>query len=310
MTIHDPASWRPALTVPWLFIDLETTSTEVNDAGVCELGLEIYDASSRVGPEGLPEPAFKWCERFHPGVVIPEEATAIHGIRNDDVRGKPHVSVYRDWLLGLAAPCVVCGYNSRRYDVPVLQRVLGFSSNSQLDVQDLVKACSDRRAPRYRGTQDAVHQDEQGNLVFARTPLPVCQLGLKHTKQKLESVHAMFRGRELVGAHGASADTHATAEVFFAAIDVFGLDPDPQALVKLAWDYAGFVRPSERGLIISAGKSEGMLLRDKWRRDPTFIRWMFDTSTGMDERTLQLVRAELGDAEVTRCCKIRKRGRA
>lgn len=305
--LYDPTSWRAALSVPWMFFDLETTSTKVDDAGICELGLEVYDASSPVGPEGLPLPVFTWCDRFHPGSVIPEEATAIHGIRNDDVRHRPHVSTIRDWLGDMMSRCVVCGYNSRRYDLAVVARVMGLMAPSQLDVQDFVKACSDRRLARWRGTQEAVHLDDQGNPVFTRTPLPVCTIGLRHVKGKLESVHAMLRGRELVGAHGAAADTRATAEVFFAGIDVFGLDATPDALVKLAWEYAGFIRPSARGMVINAGTFEGMLLRDKWRQDPTFIRWMFDTKTDMDPLSLDRVRQELGQAEVDRCCRIKRR---
>lgn len=300
MTTHDPASWRPALTCPWLFFDLETTSNDVAEAQVCELGFEIYDASSLVGPDGLPQPVFQWTSRFHPGCLIPEEATEIHGIRNDDVRGLAHVSYYRDWICDVLSKCVVCGYNSRRFDIPVLQKVLGANVPSQLDVMDLMKACADRRPARWRVRTDPQH---------GQVPLPASLMPIRHCKQKLGDSYTALRGVELLHAHSATADVHATAEIFFAAIDVYGLQADPTALVKLAWDYSGFVRPSERGLVIAVGKNEGRLLRDIWRRDPTFVQWMFKPDTNMDPISLQLVRQELGDAEVERCRKIRKRSR-
>ena len=75
-----------SLTRPLAFFDLETTGTIVGIDRIVEL------AVIKLWPNGE-RSEYEW--RFNPEMAIPEEATRIHGIRDEDVRDKP---TFRDSL--------------------------------------------------------------------------------------------------------------------------------------------------------------------------------------------------------------------
>ena len=64
------------LTRPLAFLDLETTGLSVNSDRIIELAVIL------VSPQG---DVLEKVRRFNPGIPIPPEATAIHGITDEDV---------------------------------------------------------------------------------------------------------------------------------------------------------------------------------------------------------------------------------
>ena len=60
--------------------DLETTGLDVGKDRIVEIGMV------RVERDGTRS---EWVQRVNPGIPIPREATAVHGIRDEDVREMP-----------------------------------------------------------------------------------------------------------------------------------------------------------------------------------------------------------------------------
>lgn len=69
------------LSRPIAVIDLETTGLDVNASKIIALGMARIEMDGRLGAS---EALF-----FHPGIPIPPETTAVHGITDADVRDCP-----------------------------------------------------------------------------------------------------------------------------------------------------------------------------------------------------------------------------
>ena len=99
------------LTRPLVFFDLETTGTDTATDRI----VQMYFI--KMTPEGYQR---DYSRLVNPGIPIPPEATAVHGITDEDVIGRP---TFRDlaedlyqWLKGSD----LAGYNSDNFDIPLL----------------------------------------------------------------------------------------------------------------------------------------------------------------------------------------------
>src|SRR5687768_10473738 len=71
---------RLQLTRPLVFFDIESTGLSLTHARIVELcGIKIF-------PDRTREEFF---QRFNPGIPIPPDATAVHGITNEMVAHEP-----------------------------------------------------------------------------------------------------------------------------------------------------------------------------------------------------------------------------
>ena len=96
---------------PLVFFDLETTGTNINSDRIVEICyLKVY-------PNGNEEAKTL---RINPEMHIPEQASAVHGIYDDDVKDCP---TFKDVAKKIAVDiegCDLAGFNSNRFDIPVL----------------------------------------------------------------------------------------------------------------------------------------------------------------------------------------------
>lgn len=168
---------------PLVFIDSETTGTDTQKDRIVELSLVIFR------PRGE-EPETR-TRRLNPECSIPAEATAVHGITNDDVADCPYFRNIADGLLDLLDGCDLAGTNIRRFDLPIL--VAEFERTGRRFDLDGV---------RILDTQNVFHKEEP---------------------RTLEAAVRLYLGREHDGAHGAEADAIASADVLFAQIERYGL---------------------------------------------------------------------------------------
>src|ERR1035437_8741059 len=165
-----------SLIRPLVFFDLETTGTIVGIDRIVEL------AVVKLWPNGERSEC-EW--RFNPEMAIPEAATQIHGIRDEDVRDKP---TFRDSLGEIREvfrDSDVAGFNIARFDMPMLQCELERAG---------VKTLSSR------------------NIVDAMT--------IFHLKEKrdLSAAFRYFCDKDIENAHSALADVRATVEVLDAQL--------------------------------------------------------------------------------------------
>ena len=122
----------------------------------------------------------------NPECPIPPEATRIHGIKDDDVRDKPTFSqIYREVETYLA-DADLAGYNSIRFDLPLLQAEL-------------------RRAGSRLDFRDARHLDAM-------------RIFHKMEPRDLTAAYRFYCDEDLTGAHDALADAEATLAILDAQV--------------------------------------------------------------------------------------------
>lgn len=97
---------------PLAIIDLETTGIDPMEARIVEISV------LRLKP---PNKRNHRTRRVNPGIPIPAEGTKIHGITDQDVEDQPRFEDIAERLAGFLDGCDLCGYNLKRYDLPVLR---------------------------------------------------------------------------------------------------------------------------------------------------------------------------------------------
>lgn len=87
----------------WLVLDTETTGLLAGTDRIVELGMVLVLKQQVALVTGT---------LIDPGMLIPPEVTALHGIRNEDVAGKPKLADIASYLQSWLLRCdVVVGYN-------------------------------------------------------------------------------------------------------------------------------------------------------------------------------------------------------
>ena len=89
--------------VPIAVIDFETTGLDPKEHEVVQLAVVLF----RDG-----EPTDRYCTLVNPGIPIPEEATAIHGIGDGDVKDKPNIQAAIEAAGHLLVQAAPAAYNA------------------------------------------------------------------------------------------------------------------------------------------------------------------------------------------------------
>jgi DNA polymerase-3 subunit epsilon len=173
------------LTRPLTFFDLETTGVDPENDRIVQIAL------IRVEPGGARQ-TFETL--VNPGCPIPPQATAVHGITDEEVRAQPPFAAIRGDVERLLTGSDLAGYNSIRFDAPLLMNELR-RAGSELDIGG------------------ARHLDA---MVIFRTMEP----------RNLTAAYRKYCGKDLVNAHSALADTEATLEILDAQVAFYDAVPD------------------------------------------------------------------------------------
>ena len=226
---------------PIIFFDLETTGLTIGKDHIVEL------CYIRIEPKG--------CERaetlrFNPGIHIPKECSDIHGITDDDVKDCPTFAEKAPELEKVFDGCDLAGYNSNRFDVPMLAEEFAICG---IDIHVNEKRMVD--------VQNIFHKMEQRTLVAA---------------------YKFYCGKDLENAHSALADTRATLEVLEAQLDRYPetLKNDVSFLADFTQMFRGvdlacrFVYDDNGVEIVNFGKYKGQTVKDVLRKDPAYKRWI------------------------------------
>lgn len=232
------------LTRPLIFFDLETTGTNISEDRIVEFSY------LKVLPGGDTEAKSR---RINPERPIPPEATAVHHISDADVADAPAFRQVAKALLAIFDGCDVAGFNSNRFDVPLLMEEF---SRCGLDF--------DIAGRHFIDVQNIFHKMEQRTLVAA---------------------YRFYCGKELEGAHSAQADTQATYEVLLSQLDRYPqLKNDVEALAEFSrmgrnLDLAGrIVLNDDNEPTFNFGKNKGRTLREVWQREQGFFDWILSGS--------------------------------
>ncbi len=211
---------------PIIFFDLETTGTNVTHDRIVELSyIKIY-------PDGREE---KKTRRINPEMPIPPASTAIHHITDEDVKDEPTFRQIAKSLLSIFEGSDIAGYNSNKFDVPVLMEEFG-RCGINFDIA----------GRRFIDVQNIFHKMEQRTLVAA---------------------YKFYCGANLEDAHSALADTQATYEVLLGQLAKYPeLENDDLA--------ARIVLDDNDVPVFNFGKHKGKAVRDVLRREPSFFDWI------------------------------------
>lgn len=188
-----------------------------------------------------------WVRRFDPGEHVPAEATEIHGISTQDLAGCDTFAAHAGTIKAMIESAeAVVGYN------PSFDR-------GMIDGEV-------RRLPGERPIVWPI-------LVDAKRLWDVYE---PREKRDLTNAYRRFVSRDgFQGAHGALADSRATAAVLRAQMLEFGLvgtpwgEMDPER--KLWWGPTSHVLSVDGHLVVNFGKSRGVRVVDV---DVGYFRWV------------------------------------
>lgn len=238
---------------PLIVFDIESTGVNARQDRIIEL------AAIRVEPDGT-ETAKCWL--LNPGVKIPPETTAIHGITDEIVKDCPTFKDAAREIEAFFAGCDLSGFNADRFDIPCLEeefaRVglnLNVGSRRHVDVQRIY------------------HKKEPRDLTAAVR---------------------FYCDRDHAGAHGAEADTQATLDVLKAQLAKY---PDlPKTTAEMDEylaprdpanaDRRGLLRWVNGELCVNFGQKKGMRLVDIFAREKGWLRWFVNGNFEADARMI------------------------
>ncbi|MEC9016195.1 MAG: 3'-5' exonuclease [Gemmatimonadota bacterium] len=245
---------------PLIFFDLETTGLDVKNDRIVELAL------IKVTPQG---DVIERVRRFNPGVPIPAEVTAIHGITDEDIANEPTFCLRAKSLSALIEDADLAGYNIRGFDVHML--VAEF------------KRCGIKLEVRNRrliDMQNIFHREEPRDLSAAAK---------------------FYLGRTHEEAHEALGDTRTTSAVLSAQLERYPHIPqDIDGLHK----YCDEIRPFRTGMdvwfsgppderVFIKGKNKGQKLSDIAQTSPDYLMWMLSKIDDLDEEVVEVVKQAL-----------------
>ena len=159
------------LARPIIFFDLETTGTDIAKDRIVELSV------TKFFPDGSQETKTR---RFNPGIPIPPEATAVHGITDDDVKNEKSFAELAKGLSNYFLGCDIGGYNILKFDIPLL-------------VEEFIRASA------------SVPFDIETRKIDAMT------IFHKMEKRDLTAAYKFYCDKDHTGAHGAAADVQVSA---------------------------------------------------------------------------------------------------
>src|SRR4051812_45911424 len=96
---------------PIIFLDIEATGADATQDRIVEL------ACIKMHPDRHTEERH---HRFNPGVRIPAEVIAIHGITNEEALTYPRFTELAAGLMDFFDGCDFGGFGVTRFDVPIL----------------------------------------------------------------------------------------------------------------------------------------------------------------------------------------------
>lgn len=239
---------------PLVFLDLETTGINVVTDRIVEI------AFLKIFPDGREEEKL---QLINPGMPIPPQSTAIHGITDEDVKDAPLFKEEAKNLAKFIEGCDLAGFNSNRFDIPLLTEEF---LRADVDI--------DLKRRKFVDVQTIFHRMEKRTLAAA------CKFYLQ---------------KELENAHSAMVDTRATYEVLQAQLDRYEgatfeeggkvsvpiVNEISQLSVFSSFDrnvdYAGRIVYDEQGVeVINFGKHKGKPVEKVLADEPSYYNWIMN----------------------------------
>lgn len=237
------------LTRPLAFIDLETTGINISIDRIVEIAIV------KILPDGTRQVKRKL---INPLVPIPASSSDIHGITDEMVKDAPSFKQAANELKQFLENCDLGGYNSNRFDVPMLiEEFLRIGIEFSIDGRKLVDV------------QKVFHMMEQ---------------------RTLSAAYKFYCQKTLEGAHSAEVDATATWEVLEAQVERYPQIGDTvESIVKFTGedDIVDFARRfiKDKGIeIFNFGKHKGKPVTQVLKEEPQYYDWMMKGDFAMNTK--------------------------
>ena len=230
---------------PLVFFDLETTGINVASDRIVEVSF------LKVMPNGEET---VYTKKVNPEVPIPAESSFFHGIYDEDVKDAPNFKAIAVELAAFIADGDLAGYNSNKFDVPMLmEEFLRSGVDFSLEGRAFVDV------------QNIFHQMEQRTLKAAYKFYCNENLENAHTYAVLKAQLTKYEG-------AAFEDRHGTVS-YPVVNDVAALHEFTNLSKPV--DFAGRIVYNEDGLeTINFGKHKGKPIIEVFEQEPSYYAWM------------------------------------
>ncbi len=251
------------LSRPLAFFDLETTGLSISNDRIVEISI------MKVFPDRDSETKTL---RLNPEIPISEEASAIHGISNEDVKDQPTFKDMAGEFETFLDNCDLAGYNLIKFDIPLL-------------VEEFLRADIDF--------------DVKGRYI-----IDVQNIFHKMEPRTLKGAYKFYCKKELENAHSAEADNIATYEVFKSQLDKYNnieftnndgktsvpIVNDIRKLSEFSYlnrnvDLVGHIIFNNKDVeVFNFGKHKGKAVEEIFAREPSYYAWMMKAEFPMSTK--------------------------
>jgi DNA polymerase-3 subunit epsilon len=251
---------------PIVIFDLETTGLSITSDRIVEISV------IKVHPDGKEENKTR---RINPEKPISAEASAIHGITDEDVKDCPKFRVIARSLADFIEGCDMAGYNLIKFDVPLLAEEF-LRAGVEVDFHKV----------KIIDVQNIFHKMEQRTLVAA---------------------YKFYCNEILDNAHSAYADTKATYEILQSQLDRYPeLQNDVTFLSEFSvntqnFDYANrFIADKDNEPVFNFGKHKGRKVKEILTIEPSYYSWMMNGDFPLDtKQVLTKIRSDISQNKTT-----------
>jgi DNA polymerase-3 subunit epsilon len=251
------------LKKPIAFIDLETTGINISKDRIVEICIAKANIDGSVDVK---------TKRINPTIPIPLESSLIHGIYDEDIINEPTFRQLAKSLSQFLDGCDLAGFNSNRFDIPMLVEEFLRVDNDIFDVKNR----------RFVDAQKIFHLMEPRTLVAA---------------------YKFYCNKSLENAHSAEADTIATLEVVCAQVEKYAgvkmknekgeefepIKNDIDTLHQLSSqnlvDFAQRMILNNKGeVVFNFGKNAGKKVEEVLKKEPQYYDWIINNDFPLDTK--------------------------
>jgi DNA polymerase-3 subunit epsilon len=218
---------------PIIFFDLETTGINIAADRIVEIAYLKVDLNGNETSK---------TQRVNPEMHIPEHVTDIHGISDEDVKDCPTFNEIARSLAREFEGCDLAGYNSVRFDIPLLAEEF---LRSGVDI--------DLKRRKFVDVQ----------VIF-----------MKMEPRTLSAAYKFFAGKELTDAHSAvlqaQLDRYPNLENDIGKLAEFSAH-------NRNVDFAGRIVYNDEDVeVFNFGKYKGKPVTEVLEKDPGYFGWMMN----------------------------------
>ena len=224
--------------------DIEATGLSITNDRIVEIAIV------KIAPNGSRTDFLK---RINPEIPIPKEVSEIHGIYDEDIKDAPVLKDILAELEEFIEDADFAGYNSNKFDLPMLAEEL-LRVGSSIDLSKKL----------HIDVQNIFHKMEQRTLIAA---------------------YSFYCNKNLENAHTALADAEATWEVLDAQIKQYDeLESSVGFLADFSrygnvtrLDFAGRLAYNEDGVAVyNFGKQKGRTIEEVMKTEPGYHGWLLN----------------------------------